>query len=162
MKTPFAAVAALLLVPVPSATAASVPAYGTIVIRDDGLGARATTTYELPTWRCRTSSGESPTLPSWVRVECFPRETIAFACPLMVLTVRTLGTGRAGGKVTCTSTVDLGIVSGTDLRSTAAALGPVPSIRCDAYGGDLPLVPPYEVTCAEPGLPGYYSRGSEE
>lgn len=161
MKTPTAALAALLLVPVPSATAAPVPAYGTIVIRDDGLGARATATYAPPMWRCPTSFGESPTAPSWVRVECFPIETVEFACPLMVLTVRTLGTGRAGGRVRCTRALDAGIASGDDVRSASADLGAAPSIVCEAYGGSLPLLPPYEVTCSEPGLPGYSSRGSD-
>jgi hypothetical protein len=156
MTTPAAAFAALLLLPfAPPAAATTLPAYGTIVIRDDGLGYRVTWTYAEPLWRCRYANDGTQETPYGITVTCTALrfETLDHACPLMVVTARTALKGRAAGHARCTRAVDTRMAHGDDLAMASADLGPAPSVVCRAYGDNLPLVPPYEVTCGEPGLP---------
>lgn len=135
MNTPSAALAAVLLLPfAPPAAATTLPAYGTIVIRDDGLGYRVTFTYAAPLWHCSFTTDNSQEVPYAITATCTSLrfETLDHACPLMVVTARTALKGRAAGRAECTRAVDTRMV----------------------HGDDLAVVPPYEVTCGEPGLPG--------
>ena len=157
MTTPAAAVAAVLLLPfAPPAAATTVPAYGTITIRDDGLGARVTWTYAPPLWDCAFHTKGTQETPYAITATCTSLrfETLDHACPVMVVTARTALKGRAAGRAECTRAVDTRMAHGDDLAVAGADLGPAPSVVCTAYGDNLPLVPPYEVTCGEPGLPG--------
>ncbi len=142
----------------PATAAADIPAYGTITIADDGLGFTVASTYDAAVWTCTTEVEGQFTAPTAVTVECDPNEQIqTFNCPLMVLSVTTGGLGaQAGGRATCTSSLDTGIISGANNARRTGNLGHAYSVRCRAYGpGGLEgiLVPPYTVKCAEPGLP---------
>lgn len=161
MRTSLLALIAVALLPLPAATpaeAASVPAYGTIRIANDGAGLTPTWTYDPVTWRCQTEVDGLYHAPSAVTVTCrYVMEDggSPFFCPLMVLTDRTSGaTARAGGRATCTTSIDTGVISGVDTATRQGHLGHAYTITCTAYVGSLTLVPPYEVTCSEPGLPG--------
>lgn len=161
MTTPRAATAAFLLAllqPVAPAEAAVLPAYGTITIRDDGLGvgAKLVWTYDDALWSCGTESDGPWYAPLSHLVRCTARLAEGgptFACPLMVLTARAGLGGRAGGRASCTRTLDTSVVTDESHEVRYGNLGAAPSVECAAYGGGLPLRPPYAVTCAEPGAP---------
>jgi hypothetical protein len=144
------AVAAVTCVGVPGAAArADVPAYGTVTISDAGLGLRTTWSYEVAV-TCRTEIRGPGGVPQAVRVRCKPDEGApSLSCPLMMVTRTTLTV--VGARSSCHTTVDMGVgTSGT----TSANLGHVDvEIVCEAYVDNGVLVPPYTVTCAEPGLP---------
>ena len=134
--------------------ALEVPAYGVITITNDGLGAVPVWTYDSELWSCRTEILGPYLAPREVAVSCTPAQGLRFACPLMVLTVQTRGAGaRAGGHASCTYTLDTGVLHGVATARLSGNLGPVRVLRCSAYSVDVPLVPPYTVTCGEPGLP---------
>lgn len=144
---------ALSLGGVPSATAqaAEIPAYGSITISDEGFGARAKWTYDGINIGCESTTNGPGGVPQIVTVRCRPAEGggLTFACPRMVVT-RTTGT-VVGARASCDSTLDMGI--GTSGTATAD-LGPLRFfLTCEAYMDSGVLVPPYSVTCAEPGLP---------
>lgn len=134
------------------------PALGSITIEDDGLGPRATNSYEDPQhelWACET------TLHSWVGgvateviVRCDPGQDVSFTCAEMVVSTTTRG-GTAGGTVSCNTarTLDTGVFTGFAFSERHANLGHATEITCRAYVDDRTLVPPYTVTCADPGPP---------
>ncbi|MDQ1699712.1 MAG: hypothetical protein QOG34_1575 [Frankiaceae bacterium] len=136
--------------PAAHATDTAVPAYGSITISDVGTGPRATWTYD-GVLDC-VSSWTGPTgVPQSVKVECFLGQTVpaALGCPEMIV-MRTTAT-VVGARATCSRTLDLGV--GTT-AATSADLGDVEyEIACEAYVDYGVLVPPYTVTCDEPGLP---------
>lgn len=147
--------ALLVIAPATPATAADIPAYGVITIADHGLGAVPTWTYDPALWTCSTTIDGAYLAPSAITVTCDSNlEVSPFGCPLMVLTVETyLPTSHAGGRASCTRTLDTGMVSGTNTARVTGNLGRANVIVCRAYGRGYPLLPPYSVTCAEPGLP---------
>ena len=137
------------------ARAAAIPAYGVITITNDGFGAVPTTTYDPATWTCSTEFFGQFNAPTAITVTCDPIDQSAtFVCPLMVVTTHTKGAAaRAGGRASCTRSLDTGIVSGINTAQRRGDLGPVVVVTCTAYGDTVPLIPPYTVTCSEPGLP---------
>jgi hypothetical protein len=143
------------------ARAADIPAYGVITIADSGTGFLPTWTYDPATWTCRTTvEGQFPA-PTAVTVACDSTQDLSFACPLMVLTTHTGSpAARAGGQATCQAwsgtsrSLDTGMVSGENTALRSGDLGGAASVECRAYGGGVPMIPPYAVTCNEPGLPG--------
>ena len=148
-----ASLTSALLVSAAPAHAVDVPAYGTITITNDGLGAVPTWTYDPALWSCRTEFTGVYVAPTVVTVTCVAYQSSAFVCPLMVLTTSTRG-GRAGGSASCTTSIDTGMVRGFDSRTVSGNLGRAYRVRCQAYGDEAGgLIPPYTVTCAEPGLP---------
>ena len=161
MKMPLRALVALTLLPFGAAApadAATIPAYGTIRIADDGLGVQPTWTYDSLTWDCGTEIEGQFQAPTAVVVTCQwaagDGET-PFHCPLMLLTTRTSGlAARAGGAAECTSSITTGVISGVNVAQRSGNLGLAYQVTCTAYVNSLVLVPPYEVTCSEPGLPG--------
>ena len=100
-----------------------------------------------------TTSGLSG-LPTSATVSCaVPVEGgtgLSFSCPLMILT-RT-AVAPVGGYAACGSSLSTGVGTGT--ATTRGNLGRVESqITCGAYVNVGVLVPPYTVTCSEPGAP---------
>lgn len=149
------AMTAGLLVATP-AEAADIPAYGTITITNDGLGAVPAWTYDPQLWDCRTEVSGPFNAPSAVTVTCYARvaEGLSFNCPLMILTAHTKGlAARAGGRARCTSSLDTGVISGVNTAQRTGSLGHAGSIACTAYTNAVALIPPYTVSCSEPGLP---------
>ena len=127
----------------------AVPAYGTITISDPGTGVRATWSYD-GLFSCTFSTNGPAGFASTATVVCIPSntETIHFSCPAMIVSRSTLSV--VGARSSCERTLDMGV--GTS-GSAEADLGPVDSsIVCEAYNVGV-LVPPYTVTCWEPGLP---------
>lgn len=154
-KDRLAMVAALVAATVSTAVpaqAVDVPAYGVITITSDGVGVVPTWTYDPALWACRTDVVGNFFAPTEVTVTCDADQGQSFICPVMILTTQTRG-GRAGGSASCTGSLDTGIVSGIDQRTARGNLGRAYSVRCRAYGGGLPMTPPYTITCSEPGLP---------
>jgi hypothetical protein len=150
---------ASLVVSAQPAQAVDIPAYGTITITNNGTGAVPTWTYDSALWTCTTEFEGQFTAPTAVTVRCVPNGDDSgqpFICPLMVLTTHTGGlAARAGGRVHCRdSGLDTGIISGVNSAQRSGNLGRADWIECAAYGGGVPLIPPYTVTCNEPGLPG--------
>ena len=145
---------AVLLGPAP-AGATTVPAYGTITIRNAGLRPEIVSTYDRTFWDCDTTFDGLFDAPVAVTVTCTPLQTgISFGCPFMVVTVVTgTSASQAGGKATCTSSIDTGVISGVNTARVFGDLGAAPSVTCTAYVNDLTLIPPYDVTCFDPGLP---------
>jgi hypothetical protein len=146
-----AAAAALLGGAAPGAVAkADVPAYGTITIADAGLGPRATWTYD-GVLDCRFTTAGPAGVVSRATVTCWTTElTPSLNCSLMVL--QRSGIGVAGGRATCDTTIDTGVT--TNNVVTTGDLGHVyVAIICVAYVNNGVLVPPYSVSCTEPGLP---------
>lgn len=146
---------ALALVGLPAsahATVTTVPAYGSITISDPGTGPRASWTYD-GSFDCNFSTTGPGGAASTATVTCTISQNVegvvAFNCPLMILSRSTLT--AVGARASCDSTLDMGIgTSGTAF----ANLGRLDfSIICEAYDVGV-LVPPYSVTCDEPGLPG--------
>lgn len=150
-RTTVAAVA--LCAALPGAATASqttrVPAYGGITITDNGFGPRATWTYDgvlSCDWKVSGLGG----IAQRVTVECLAvQSALDLYCPRMVVTRMTATV--VGAKASCASTLDMGVgTSGT----ASAHLGDVRyAITCVAYMDVGVLVPPYVVTCADPGLP---------
>jgi hypothetical protein len=128
-----------------------VPAYGVITITDDGLGPRATWTYDGVLDCTFTTQGPGG-VPAQATVVCSRGQEISVAelnCPLMIVS-RTTAT-VVGARASCDRTLDMGV--GTS-GAASANLGNVTySIVCEAYVDAGVLVPPYTVTCNEPGLP---------
>ena len=91
--------------------------------------------------------------PTAVTATCTANQDASFSCPLMILTTHTALSGRAGGYAQCTNSLDTGIISGTNTAQRTGNLGRAFSIICEAYSDSIPLVPEYNVTCSEPGLP---------
>lgn len=149
------AVLPIVLVSPAAARAVTVPAYGTITIRNPGLGPQVTSTYDKAFWDCKTEIDGLFDAPEAVHVRCTPLQTgISFGCPFMVVTVVTgTSASQAGGKATCTSSIDTGVISGVNTARVFGDLGAAPSVTCTAYVNDLTLIPPYDVTCFDPGLP---------
>ena len=142
------------LFPGAGAHAIDVPAYGVITISNDGLGVTAQWTYDPAFWFCYTQITGPFHAPTLVTVTCLPAQGGSFVCPLMVLTTQTSGlAARAGGRARCTTTVETPIISGINSAQRTGNLGRVVSLECSAYGGEYPLVPPYTVSCTQPGLP---------
>ena len=145
-----AAVTAVTFVGMPGASAQDVPAYGIITISDQGLGPRTTWTYD-GLLDCRSETVGPGGLPQIVTVTCYASqsEVVGLNCPLMIVTRVTASV--VGARARCGSTLDMGI--GTTGAATAN-LGHVSvAIVCEAYMDFGVLVPPYTVTCNEPGLP---------
>jgi hypothetical protein len=144
------AILATTFVGMPAATAQTdVPAYGSITISDQGLGPRTTWTYD-DLLDCGSTSDGPRGVPQIITVTCYADQSpLSFSCPLMIVT-RTTST-VVGARATCGSTLDMGVgTSGVAL----ANLGHVSfAIICEAYVDVGVLVPPYSVTCNEPGLP---------
>jgi hypothetical protein len=135
------------------AEAVDVPAYGIITITNHGTGFVPTWTYDPAFWLCTTEVQGQFNAPTAVVVTCRASEGFSFSCPHMIVTTHTEGlAARAGGRATCTSTLDTGIISGVNTAEREGDLGHVFSVVCTAYS-DIPLIPPYTVTCNEPGLP---------
>jgi hypothetical protein len=135
----------------PAATALSdVPAYGTITITDPGTGPRATWTYD-GLLDCGWDVSGTGGVPQTIRVFCtVPQEGgLSLSCPLMVVSRVTLSV--VGARAACGSTVDMGV--GTSATTTANLGHVYRQIECAAYVDYGVLVPPYTVTCTEPGLP---------
>jgi hypothetical protein len=133
---------------------AAIPAYGVITIANDGTGAVPVWTYDAALWSCSTEIQGQYTAPTAVIVTCRASEGTSFGCPLMILTTQTGGpAARAGGRVSCTyTTLDTGIIGGFNSAQRTGSLGRALWIECAAYS-DIPLIPPYAVTCNEPGPP---------
>ncbi|HWL34856.1 MAG TPA: hypothetical protein VNQ77_01560 [Frankiaceae bacterium] len=136
------------------AQAVDVPAYGVITITDDGTGFVPAWTYDPALWSCSTEVEGQFNAPTAVIVTCRASEGMSFICPRMVLTTHTAGfVARAGGRATCTyDSLDTGIISGFNAAQRTGDLGRALWVKCAAYS-DIPLIPPYTVTCNEPGLP---------
>lgn len=136
-------------------------AYGQIYISDDGTGPQATTTYDPQFWSCGFTINQNPPT-----VTCDPTGTPSgtthWDCTWMVLTATAMhAPGAVRGEVECNPTKSLSTGDVVATGSTPAAntasddLGVVGSIVCQAYGvnGTDTPVPPYNVTCNEPGPP---------
>ncbi len=138
---------AYALVPVGGATV--IPAYGSITIRDTGTGATISTTFTSPNWDCSSNVGSFP-----ITVTCEDiSETLDFNCPQMVVNASATGAVKGTGRCTSsTSTGDVVASSGT----ARGNLGAAPLVRCTASGVEQQAIPipPYTVSCLEPGLPG--------
>ena len=143
---------ALTFVGMPGASAATdVPAYGNITISDQGLGPRPTWTYD-GLLDCKWWVEGPGGVPQVVTVTCYVTQytPVSLTCPLMVVTRTTLTV--VGARARCGSTLDMGV--GTS-GAASGNLGHVTiGIICEAYVDFGVLVPPYSVTCNEPGLPG--------
>lgn len=145
-----AAVITVAFVGMPGASAEpDVPAYGSITITDAGLGPRVTWTYDGLLdcdWAAQGPGG----VPQIVTVTCYAGQSaVSLNCPLMIVSRTTLSV--VGARATCGSTLDMGV--GTS-GAASANLGHVSfGIVCEAYMDFGVLVPPYSVTCNEPGLP---------
>ena len=156
------AAVAVVAVAAPGAVAEpDVPEYGTITITDQGFGPRATWTYD-GVFDCDLTTDGPGGVAAVVRVECLVRGEggtgLGFTCPLMVVTRTSVG--RAGGAASCERGLDTGVGTGT--ATASADLGRVTDgIVCTAYVDIGVLVPPYTVTCVEPGLPGLLVPGAE-
>ena len=137
------------------AEATDVPAYGSITISNPGTGFTVQSTYDPVLWGCSTTVYGQFTAPLEIDVSCAApfQEGDRMVCPLMILTVHTAVAGRAGGRAYCSGGLDTGIISGSNTAQRTGNLGVARSVTCIAYGGGVPLVPPYTVTCNEPGLP---------
>jgi hypothetical protein len=145
-----AAVIAVMFAGMPGASAETdVPAYGSITIADAGLGPRATWTYD-GLLDCGSLEQGPGGVPQVVTVTCYAGQSaVSLSCPLMIVTRTTLTV--VGARATCGSTLDMGV--GTS-GAASANLGHVSfAIVCVAYVDFGVLVPPYSVTCNEPGLP---------
>jgi len=158
MRSTFAAALAGAVLALPAVTftgtpaahaETDVPAYGTITISDMGLGPRVTWTYDGLLY-CSSDMQGPGGVPQVIRVACYAGQSVvSLNCPLMVVTRTTLTV--VGARATCGSTLDMGV--GTS-GAAAANLGHVGyAIVCEAYVDYGVLVPPYSVTCDEPGLP---------
>jgi hypothetical protein len=137
------------------AQAVDVPAYGVITITNQGTGfVPPTWTYDPAFWACNTTVEGQFNLPTAITVKCRASEGMSFNCPRMILTVHTEGlASRAGGRAGCTyNYLDTGIISGVNTAQLTGDLGHALWVECTAYS-DTPLIPPYTVTCNEPGLP---------
>ena len=137
----------------PAAHAVDVPAYGVITITDAGTGPHVSWTYD-GVLDCRSGVQGPGGVPQVIKVSCYAGQSVAtFNCPNMILTTTTNGGGVAGGRATCGTTFDTGVVA----NSTATRSGNLGhvyyTIECTAYVDAGVLVPPYTVTCDEPGLP---------
>ena len=145
--------------PATSAAETSVPAYGMITISDPGTGVRATWTYD-GLFDCTFSTNGPAGAASTATVTCTPSQNAGetqFSCPLMIVQ-RTTPT-VVGARASCESTLDMGV--GTS-GAASANLGPVDfAIVCEAYNFGV-LVPPYSVSCDEPGLPSVTSSLTSE
>lgn len=139
------------------AHATDVPAYGSITITNQGTGVAAEWTYDPQLWDCGTDIVGPFNAPTSVIVTCVAKtqeSPVDFTCPLMVLTVHTQGlAARAGGRAKCTGTLDTGVISGINSAQRNGNLGRAAAVTCTAYTNSVALIPPYTVTCAEPGLP---------
>jgi hypothetical protein len=145
-----AAVIAVTSVGLPGASAETdVPAYGSITISDAGLGPRASWTYD-GVLDCGTQEQGPGGVPQVIRVTCYATQSpVSMNCPLMIVSRVTLTV--VGARATCGSTLDMGV--GTT-GAASANLGHVSvAVVCEAYMDVGVLVPPYSVTCDEPGLP---------
>lgn len=145
-----AAVFAVSFVGMPGGTArADVPAYGSITISDAGLGPRWTWTYD-GLLSCDSQVQGPGGVPQVITVTCYAgQSSVSLNCPLMIVSRTTLTV--VGARATCGSTLDMGV--GTS-GAASANLGHVSvAIVCAAYVNYGVLVPPYSVTCNEPGLP---------
>lgn len=130
-------------------TATPVPARGSITVADSGSGPAITAGYDSG-WACALATAGSP--PTSATGTCTPGPGAWWGCPAMTVSTTTAVTGAAGGRATCdgTSSVDTGVVSGTDTASLHGAAGNVVAIECTAYAGPSGvLVAPYSVTCTE-------------
>jgi hypothetical protein len=155
MATTLAVTTATVVVIGTPAHAVDVPAYGVITITDPGMGTGFTTTwtYDPAFWSCNTVVDGQFNLPTAVTVNCRASEGMSFNCPRMILTTHTEGlASRAGGRAACTFSLDTGIISGANTAQRTGDLGHAAWVSCTAYS-DTPLIPPYTVTCNEPGLP---------
>ena len=128
---------------------ADVPAYGLITISDSAFGLQWSWTYG-PDVTCQFSSNGPAGVASVATVTCDASQSlVSLACPQMDVT-RTTDT-VVGARASCDSTLDMGV--GTT-GAASANLGHVYStIVCEAYVDQGVLVPPFSVTCDEPGLP---------
>ncbi len=145
-----AAVIAVTCVGMPGASAAQdIPAYGSITITDAGLGPRATWTYD-GLLSCSSATQGPGGVPQIVTVSCYAGQSaVSLNCPLMIVSRTTLTV--VGARATCGTTLDMGV--GTS-GAASGNLGHVSfAIVCEAYVDFGVLVPPYSVTCNEPGLP---------
>lgn len=148
--------AAGVLLTAPGAVAApEVPAYGGITISDYGLGPHGYWTYD-GVLRCGTTTeGLGGVTHTSVTVRCRVLDQgglgAGLTCPLMVLSRSSLA--PVGARATCSRQIGIGVGRGTE--TTQGDLGRVTtSIECAAYVTTGFLVPPYTVSCLEPGLPG--------
>lgn len=127
-----------------------VPAYGIITISDPGTGPRATWTYD-GLFDCSLSITGPAGAASSATVTCTLSQNAGstrFDCPLMIVSRQTPSV--VGARASCESTLDMGV--GT-AGAASANLGFVNyAIVCEAYSFGV-LVPPYTVSCDEPGLP---------
>ena len=152
-----AVVTVLLAMPlggVPAAHAASeadVPAYGSITISNTGNGVQTTWTYD-GVLNCRAESTGPSGVPASVKVTCEVGQGLVsnLACPLMVVSRMT--DSVVGARASCATTLDMGV--GTSGMAEANLGHVYDAIICEAYVNAGVLVPPYSVTCSEPGLPG--------
>jgi len=155
MRTIRAGLAALALalggVPGASAQAADVPANGVITITNQGFGLTATWTYDGATIDCEMTTDGPGGVPQIASVKCKPVQgnVLTYSCPLMVVT-RTTAT-VVGARARCEHTLDMGI--GTSGAATANLGRLQTSLFCEAYVDSGVLVPPFTVTCSDPGLP---------
>ena len=143
-------VIAAMFMGMPAANAEpDVPAYGSITISDQGFGPRATWTYD-GVLDCRSAIQGPGGLAQIVTVTCYAIQSpLSFNCPLMIVTRVTATV--VGARARCGRTLDMGV--GTT-GAASANLGHVDvAITCEAYMDFGVLVPPYSVTCNEPGLP---------
>jgi hypothetical protein len=136
----------------PASGETKVPAYGVITISDEGFGPHVTWSYESGVDLDCTSSWTGPNgVPQVVTVRCAVAQTTGpiFDCPLMIVSRTT--DSVVGARASCDDTLEMGVgTTGT----SSANLGPITdALTCAAYVDAGVLVPPYSVTCDEPGLP---------
>jgi hypothetical protein len=130
---------------------ADVPAYGSITITDPGTGPRESWTYD-GVLDCTTYTRGPSGAPQSIKVTCNVSQGVIsdLDCPLMVVSRWTQSV--VGARATCATTLDMGV--GTSGMAEANLGHVYDAITCEAYVNVGVLVPPYSVTCDEPGLPG--------
>jgi len=156
-KRVIAVVAALMATTaggVPAAHAsgtADVPAYGSITISNTGDGVQTAWTYDGLLY-CRSESSGPAGTPQSVKVICDVSQGVIsnLDCPLMVVSRWTQSV--VGARATCATTLDMGV--GTTGMAEDDLGHVYDAITCEAYVDVGVLIPPYTVTCSEPGLPG--------
>jgi hypothetical protein len=138
--------------PAPAGAQTELSAEGTITISDAGFGPHTTWTYtDGVDLTCRSSWTGPNGVPQDIKVTCTPGQTLGqvFNCPLMAVSRATAS--FVGARASCTDTLEMGV--GTT-GFASADLGPLgAALTCEAYVQVGVLLPPYSVTCAEPGLP---------
>lgn len=141
---------AIVVTPAPaSATTTDVPAYGLIMISDTGSGPRALWTYDGLLSCTFTVTGPGG-VPADAIVRCDASQSpVSLGCPRMVVSRATAT--EVGARATCATTLDMGV--GTSGEASANLGHVYDDITCEAYVDIGVLVPPYSVTCDEPGLP---------